>query len=149
MKRSDIPTVGVLSAVQCYRTTGKGNLIELLMKMFNAPEKLVYSALERDEDRGFLEYGVSIRCCWLTRKGIEYLESIKPPKSFKDGGIVSGSMGNADHGCEVIAPLSVLQKIKIMEEVISANEQIGESIRIPNTQENRDLLNSIGMENGF
>lgn len=33
------------------------------------PEKVVYAKLEKLEDRGLIECGVSIRQCWLTQKG--------------------------------------------------------------------------------
>lgn len=33
------------------------------------PEKVVYAKLAKFEDRGLIEYGVSIRQCWLTEKG--------------------------------------------------------------------------------
>ena len=39
-----------------------------------APEKVVWSAIERDSDRGLLDYGTSLNGAWLTDKGKEYLK---------------------------------------------------------------------------
>ncbi|MCK5019632.1 MAG: hypothetical protein KAS32_21415 [Candidatus Peribacteraceae bacterium] len=74
MKRSDIPTKAVLLA--CHkRHEGGGELApwQALMQEFKAPEKVVYAAMERDDERGLIDYGVSIRHAWVTDKGYSFL----------------------------------------------------------------------------
>lgn len=74
MKRKDIPTISVLKAYKKMEDTVRGKFVdEILMEEFNAPEKLVYSAINRDYDKGFIEFGVSIRSGWLTESGEKYL----------------------------------------------------------------------------
>lgn len=72
MKRKDIPSVEVIKACQERKVTNEF-LTDILMRKFNAPEKLVYSALERDSDYGLIEYGVSIRTAWATDRGLKLL----------------------------------------------------------------------------
>lgn len=50
---------------------------DLLMKMTGQPEKVCYRAMERAEERGLIEYGVSLRSGWLTEKGKELLREEK------------------------------------------------------------------------
>lgn len=88
MKTSDIPTIEVLKACEIAHS-GEFNLTtlfsgpktkapwEILMEKFNAPEKVVYSAMERDYKKGLLEYGVSLRTAWLSDKGYELLTKSK------------------------------------------------------------------------
>lgn len=74
MKRSDIPTIEVMKAYHQYSTDRMGDFpTKILMDKFNAPEKLVYSAIRRDYDNGLIEFGVSLRSGWLTNKGVELL----------------------------------------------------------------------------
>jgi ribosome modulation factor len=47
---------------------------QLLMQQSGEPEKVVFAAMERAFDRGYLEYGVSLRSGWLTPKGAQYLD---------------------------------------------------------------------------
>ena len=77
MKRSDIPTRAVLEA--CHRFHNRGNLapLQILMNEFNAPEKVVYSAMERDLAKEFIDYGVSLRTAWVTPEGYKFLEKIE------------------------------------------------------------------------
>lgn len=42
---------------------------ELLAQWTGQPEKVCYRAMERAEENGLLEYGVSLRTAWLTDKG--------------------------------------------------------------------------------
>jgi hypothetical protein len=76
MKRSDIPTIEVMKAYHQYSTDRFGDFpTKILMDKFNAPEKLVYSAIQRDYDNGLIEFGVSLRTGWLTDKGVELLRA--------------------------------------------------------------------------
>jgi hypothetical protein len=45
----------------------------IIMEETGAPEKVVYAAMEREERRGYLDYGVSLRTSWLTDKGKAFL----------------------------------------------------------------------------
>lgn len=42
------------------------------------PEKVVERKFERMVDRGFLEYGVSVRRPFFTPRGQEYLKELRP-----------------------------------------------------------------------
>lgn len=42
---------------------------EILMRITGEPEKVCYRAMERADERGYVEYGVSLRTGWLTDKG--------------------------------------------------------------------------------
>lgn len=44
---------------------------DLLHKMTGEPEKVCYRALERAASRGLVEYGISLRTGWLTKRGKE------------------------------------------------------------------------------
>lgn len=68
MKRSDISTLPVLQACRDSYNTDK-SAGEILVERFNAPEKLVASAMERDYKNGLIEYGTGIFCSWTTAKG--------------------------------------------------------------------------------
>ncbi len=46
---------------------------EILQEWTGEPEKVCYRAMERAEERGYIEYGTSIRSGWLTEKGEELL----------------------------------------------------------------------------
>lgn len=43
---------------------------------YSYPEKVVLCKMEKLEDKGLLEVGVSLRCAWLTDKGKELLSSM-------------------------------------------------------------------------
>ena len=75
MKRSDIPTKAVLIA--CHRFHNGDELApwEILMDEFDAPEKVVYAAMEREDNKGRIDYGVSLRTAWVTREGYEFLKT--------------------------------------------------------------------------
>lgn len=47
---------------------------EYLQSWTGQPEKVCYRALERAEERGLIEYGVSLRTGWLTEKGEQLLK---------------------------------------------------------------------------
>jgi hypothetical protein len=48
---------------------------EILHRLTGEPEKVCYRAMERAEERCYIEYGVSLRTGWLTDKGKELLTS--------------------------------------------------------------------------
>jgi len=41
----------------------------VLMRETGAPEKVVWAAMMREDDRGSLDYGVNLRGGWLTKEG--------------------------------------------------------------------------------
>lgn len=49
---------------------------KIIMDETGAPEKVVYSAMEREEKNGYLECGVSLRTAWLTDKGKSMLSEL-------------------------------------------------------------------------
>ena len=80
MKRSDITDVMVCEVFaefdrSFYAEPSGVNIYEngyphdVLMERHGAPFKVVYAAMERTSDRGFIDYGVSLRTGWLTAKG--------------------------------------------------------------------------------
>ncbi|MDX3343431.1 hypothetical protein PV409_36340 [Streptomyces sp. ME02-6979.5a] len=75
-KRSDITTRAVLQAIHDHRGrprtpgTYRGALLGAWWTLCTVyPEKVVTAAYEREDDRGYLECGVSLRTSWLTDKG--------------------------------------------------------------------------------
>lgn len=42
---------------------------EIIMEKTGCPAKVAYAAMERAYNRGYIEYGVSLRGGWLTEKG--------------------------------------------------------------------------------
>ena len=48
---------------------------EILAGMTGQPEKVCWCAMERTYRRELIEYGVSLRCAWLTEKGLELIAS--------------------------------------------------------------------------
>jgi len=46
----------------------------ILQRMTGQPEKVCYRAMERASNRGYIEYGVSLRTGWLTDEGIRLLK---------------------------------------------------------------------------
>jgi hypothetical protein len=46
---------------------------DILMRRTGEPFKVCYRAMERANDRGYIEYGVSLRTGWLTEKGWELI----------------------------------------------------------------------------
>ena len=47
---------------------------EIIQENTGYPLKVIWSAIERDFDNNYIEYGVSMRTGWLTEKGLEYLK---------------------------------------------------------------------------
>jgi hypothetical protein len=76
MKRSDITTAQVLRACHAFHQGGEDRTpLQILIEEYGAPEKVAYSAMEREENKGFVECGVSLRTSWVTPKGYEFLET--------------------------------------------------------------------------
>ncbi len=73
MKRSDIPTKAVLMACNKFHKERGLSPFQILINEFNAPEKVVYAAMERESKKGLIEYGVSLRLAWITEKGNDVL----------------------------------------------------------------------------
>jgi len=62
--------------------------LDILMQWTGEPEKVCYVAMERADDRGYIDYGVSLRAGWVTDEGAELLEQEAPPEflsGLKDG----------------------------------------------------------------
>lgn len=76
MKRKDITTKMVLLAYIESKKT-KYFPYDILMRETNAPFKVVWSAMKRDYDKGFINACVSLRSGWLTEKGYEFLNNNK------------------------------------------------------------------------
>ena len=74
MKRKDISTLIVLEAAKNHA----GMMTwECIKEITGAPEKIIYAAMQREDDRGYLEWGVSLRTAWLTDKGKAKLEELR------------------------------------------------------------------------
>lgn len=78
MKLSDIPINEVLEQqLKFSEANRRGEIIpwtyEVLGEKYGS-EKLVLKKMEQLADRGYLEYGVSLRTAWLTEKGLAELE---------------------------------------------------------------------------
>jgi len=69
MKRSDIDTFTVLLGCAIAHTTHQCMSFEAIYWLNPAPLKVIYAAMEREEDRGYLAVGVSLRTAALTEEG--------------------------------------------------------------------------------
>jgi len=67
MKMKDISTLIVLEAAE--HANSDMMTWEYIQQKIDAPEKVIYAAMEREDERGYLEWGVSLRTAWLTEKG--------------------------------------------------------------------------------
>lgn len=67
MKRSDLPTVSVLSAVNTFGFKAYHVLSQFI------PPKIVAAAFSRDIGSGYLECGVSELKPWITAKGAGFM----------------------------------------------------------------------------
>lgn len=47
--------------------------IEWIKSITNYPEKVIFRALERTHEHGYLEYGVSLNSAWITKEGRKLL----------------------------------------------------------------------------
>jgi len=50
---------------------------QYIQKETGAPEKVIYAAMEREDNRGLLEWGVSLRTAWLTKEGEQRLKQLR------------------------------------------------------------------------
>lgn len=80
-KREHISTRLVLSVYgtqtdRLRRKEGISAVDEVLCDLTHAPVKVVWAAMKREEDRGYIEYGVNLCFGWLTDKGVEKLNEI-------------------------------------------------------------------------
>jgi hypothetical protein len=73
-QRKHISTKTVLSACdRFHRGIDTRAPWRIIMEETGAPEKVVYAAMEREEKKDYLDWGVSLRTAWLTGKGEEAL----------------------------------------------------------------------------
>lgn len=83
MKRSDITDLQMLEAYEQFRMRKKepwdGKFADAILKerFPDAPEKVIWAAMERVSDRNLVEYGTSLRSGWLTDKGKALLASAR------------------------------------------------------------------------
>jgi len=49
---------------------------QIIKEKTGFPDKVIYSAMEREEGRGYIDYGCSIRGAWPTEKGLQYLNEV-------------------------------------------------------------------------
>ncbi len=75
MARKDVPTRLVCMAVAEHVAQGfeDPDAHARLVEWTGEPAKVCLRALERDEERGYIEYGHSIYGAWLTQKGKDLL----------------------------------------------------------------------------
>lgn len=77
MRTKDIDTKTVLLACHDFHSDFDFRAPwKIIMEETGAPEKVVYSAMEREEKRGYLECGVSLRTAWLTDEGMTMLSQL-------------------------------------------------------------------------
>lgn len=78
MSRRDVTDIDVCLAYKEYReSVDKGIRFpwpyEILSRKLGQPEKVCYRAMERANNRGYIEYGVSLRSGWLSDLGEKLL----------------------------------------------------------------------------
>lgn len=75
MKRSDITTGMVLEAHLISKTMFFDGRVpfDIIKEFTNYPDKIIWSAISREMDKGYLDCGCSIRGAWLTKKGMDIL----------------------------------------------------------------------------
>lgn len=52
--------------------------IDIIIERTGAPYNVAHAKLQRLNDRGLVDYGVSLRTCWATDKGRALLETAPP-----------------------------------------------------------------------
>lgn len=74
MQCKDIPDEAVFDAARA-----PGRTLDVLIEMTGAPEKVAFRKLERWDERGVLNYGVSLATAWLEHdlRGLSYDEIIR------------------------------------------------------------------------
>lgn len=75
MARKDITDEQVCRAAQQWHAAPSADafIVDILAKQTKQPDKVCYRAMERTHERGYIEYGVSLRTAWLTDKGKELI----------------------------------------------------------------------------
>lgn len=73
-KTADISTRAVLEAVLNCSRTEIVLTYEILMGRFACAEKVAVAAITREVNRGYLDYGTSLRFPWITPAGESYLK---------------------------------------------------------------------------
>ena len=74
MQRKDISVKTVIqSCLKAHQPGEHRASWEIIHERTNAPGKVIYAAMQRDVNKGYLEYGVSLGTAWATEKGIIYL----------------------------------------------------------------------------
>jgi hypothetical protein len=69
----------VLAAIQKSHEMGFDKYCyEILAEESGCPLKVCYTALERVNDKGYIDYGVSVRTAWLTDEGEAVLNYVEP-----------------------------------------------------------------------
>lgn len=82
--RKQISTLDVLRLCTQERIeSGRGRVTDSLMEKYNLPYKVCLRAIEREDARGFLDWGVSIDYPWLTEKGRAELERLEKEASHE------------------------------------------------------------------
>jgi hypothetical protein len=77
MKTSDVSTKVVLSACAAFHSGADNHAPwKIIMSETGAPEKVVHSAMNREEKAGNIDCGVSLRTGWLTDKGRKLLTAL-------------------------------------------------------------------------
>jgi hypothetical protein len=76
-KRADLSTIEVLSAIAICRTDHGNYAWEYLCRRY--PPKVVWAALDREDRRGHINWGVSMRRPWLEGKGEQALRKLSRP----------------------------------------------------------------------
>lgn len=75
MKRKDIPTKLVIqSCLESHQQGCHKASWEIILEKTKAPIKIIYAAIKRDIEKGYLLYGVSERTAWPSKKGIKFLK---------------------------------------------------------------------------
>ena len=84
MNRRDISTLTVLTACErAFVRDDQQRVVdgrmswEIIQAETGAPEKVVYAAMQREDDRGMIEWGVSLRTAWLSDKGKQKLAELR------------------------------------------------------------------------
>lgn len=65
MKRASVSTLIILQEY----TQGGGVYWRLTEKLKDIPPKIIWSAMQRDCAKGYIEYGMNLSAGWLTEKG--------------------------------------------------------------------------------
>jgi hypothetical protein len=76
MRRRDITTKIVLEAAVRASLERRMMTWEYIHEATGAPEKVIYAAMQREDDRGYLDWGVSLRTAWITKEGKAKLAEI-------------------------------------------------------------------------